>query len=145
MNNLIGLGTAGLSNVNDFNRDQKVTSVDALIALNNLNALSPLLKLDLSSGAGLLAATSKTESTPPGPFLGVSRPFPGTMRFWLWEPQQSNPALLMTENLVSGKWQPIPSDWLKPLGGGLFEVNVPIDAGNAFLRLESTGTGAPGQ
>jgi hypothetical protein len=110
-----------------------------------LSALSPLLKLNLSSGAGSLQATSKSGSTPLGPFLGVSRSSPGNMRAWLWEPKQNNPALLMSEDLVSGKWQSIPAAWVKSLGGGLFEVDVPIHAGSAFLRLESTESRAPAQ
>ena len=146
MNNLIGLGTAALTNVNDFNRDQKVTSADALVALNNLSALSALVKLDLSSSSGSsMVAASMTASAPIEPFLGESLISPGIMRLWLWQSQQSNPALEMTENLGSGPWQPVPSDWLKPLGGGLFEVDVPVGAGSVFLRLQSNGTGAPGQ
>ena len=145
MNNLVGLGTAALTNINDFNRDQKVTSADALIALNNLSALSSLVKLDLSSSGSSIVAPSTTASAQAGPFLGESLISPGILRLWLWQPQQNNPALEMTDNLVSGKWQPIPSDWLKPLGAGLFEVDVPVGTGSAFLRLLSTGTGAPGQ
>jgi hypothetical protein len=146
MNNLIGLGTAALTNVNDFNRDQKVTSVDALIALNNLSALSPLVKLDLSSSGTSMVASSTTVSAPTGPFLGESLISGGSiMRLWLWQPQQNNPALEMTDNLASDKWQPIPSGWIKPVGAGLFEVDVLVGNGNAFLRLESTATNTPSQ
>lgn len=155
-----------LSNVNpllgpitllgDFNRDKKVTSADALIALNNLAVGPAALRLINLSGTGTL-------NRPPPPLngtelaeangnqeqvdrsinsqvklLGVGNLQQGSTHVWFVHEGSAPTRVWHSANIQTGSWTELPTSAVSLLGNGFLQIQVPNDDNRAqdFFKFE---------
>jgi hypothetical protein len=145
LNNLNALGVAPLTDANDHNRDKKVTAEDALISLNNQSGLAPLVQLDLSGGQPQTLPNSDSGRTFAGGFLGAGKSNDQFAQAWLWAPNQANPTLWFSGDLQAAQGQPIPSEWLRPVGGGILQLTFPTSLNLGFIHWSAPPSGPANQ
>jgi hypothetical protein len=157
----VGLTPVPITDPLDFNRDQLITSSDALISLNNLViGLSALQLIDLSGAtssslsaldaegitqlAGAQLAT--TSHAPLTSFLGAhleilgvttlaNRSIKVVIRYQGNEPVR----VWKSTNLSPLDWRELPAESITVLGNGFYEIRMPLaEAGSrGFFRLGS--------
>ena len=129
-----------------------MTSADALIGLYNL-AVGPqaLWKLDLSgSRLGLMAiepsggpgtGSSGAEGSAAGPAairsgaIGWTRVTTYGLRIWVYDPAPEGLHAWFTEDLGRAAWEPLPGEWVRGVGEGLYEVWLPTSGPQGYVRF----------
>ena len=144
------LNSAGITVVTDFNRNKRVNAQDALIAMNNSAVgTSALLRLNLGSGDAVpsggsearasLSLADESISSPPQ-ILGRPEMTQNGLLQWFSGPVGVQPRLEQSADLSGGgRWEPVPDEWVVDYGAGIYQVVMPIDTQQRFLRL------APGE
>lgn len=157
-----------LSNVNpllgpitipgDFNRDRKVTSADALIALNNVSVGPTALKLINLTGAGMQhlephASFDGTAYVPDVPGAGASSGSVTLLgraqgleedfiRVWFVRHSAAPVQIWRSASMAPADWMEVSASSISDLGDGIIEVRVPTHEADsqAFFRFESDDT-----
>lgn len=141
------LSGAPITSVLDHNRDKRVNSQDVAVAVSNptVGALA-LIKLTLTSGDAMVTPLASVDRDDlqvqggggPGVAEYLGQPEvseKGGLRLWMAGPADLSSRVEYTTDLIQGRWDPVPSEWLQDEGDGLMTVNLPPDAPQRFLRL----------
>lgn len=158
INNPVSTGAA-ITNPLDHNRDKRVTSVDALLAINHSSVgTSALIRLVLGAGdsatlngspPGVALASVSEEASVSTGFLGRPEIVGDRELLWFFQPLGEDAILEHGTDLGSGHWETVPSEWVVPHGDGFFQVSLPLDAAQRFVRWRTNaanttdGTGHP--
>jgi len=140
------LNSAGITVATDFNRNKRVNAQDALIAMNNSAVgTSALLRLNLGSGDAVPSGGADTRaafSLADEPFslapqiIGRPEMTQEGLLQWFSGPVGVQPRLEQSTDLSGGgRWESVPDEWVVNHGTGIYQVVMPIDTEQRFLRL----------